>query len=273
MAFPFNLFPWLAGALTLAAGLACDTFLLARFTPLPPLRVEPKPWGMRELAQAAALICGVLLLSNSVYTGIAYWTHRDLESLAPLIIPAEAVLRIGILVGFLMFFKRRRIAIGDAVGRARFSAGLVWGVLFGLACLPPVSAVIFANDGVCRLLGIEPTDQPITELFTNTHSPVVLVSLTLFAMLIAPGFEEFVFRGFAYPVLKERFGPVRALIVISVAFAASHFHGPSFVPLFVLAMGLGLAYELTGTLLVPVTMHALFNTTMLVQLFYQRAHP
>jgi membrane protease YdiL (CAAX protease family) len=273
MALPFNLFPWLAGALALLVGLACDTFLLARFTPLPPLRVDPKPWGMSELAWGVAFVCSLLFLSNAAYAGIAYWTHRDLEALAPIIIPAEAVLRITILAGFVVFFKRCRIAVGDAIGRTRIRTGLAWGILFGLASLPPVAAVLFANDGVCRLMGIEPTDQPITELFTHTNSPVVLISLTVFAMVVAPVFEEFMFRGFAYPVLKERFGPVRALIVISIAFAASHFHGPSFVPLFVLALGLGLAYELTGTLLVPITMHAVFNTAMLVQLFYQRAHP
>jgi membrane protease YdiL (CAAX protease family) len=273
MALPLNLFPWVAGGLALLAGLACDAFLLARFTPLPPLRVEPKPWGTRELAWAVAMICGALFLSNSAYALLANRTHRDLEALAPLIIPAEAGLRLAILAGFFVFFKRRGITLGDALGRTRWRTGLAWGFLFGLASLPPVSAVLFANDGACRLLGIEPSDQPITELFTRTHSAVVLVSLTIFAAVIAPVFEEFMFRGFAYPALKERFGPVRALLLISVAFAASHFHGPSFVPLFVLALGLGLAYELTGTLLVPVTMHAIFNITMLSQLFYQRAHP
>ena len=98
------------------------------------------------------------------------------------------------------------------------------------------------------------------------------MTLTLFALVVAPVFEEFFFRGFAYPALKEHLGSVRALVIVSAAFAASHLHGPSFVPLFVLALGLGLAYELTGTLLTPITMHAVFNSTMIVQLFYQRAH-
>jgi membrane protease YdiL (CAAX protease family) len=42
--------------------------------------------------------------------------------------------------------------------------------------------------------------------------------------------------------------------------------------LVVLAVGLTLAYELTGSLLTSITMHSLFNLVMIVQLFYQRAH-
>jgi membrane protease YdiL (CAAX protease family) len=63
------------------------------------------------------------------------------------------------------------------------------------------------------------------------------------------------------------------LVIVSAAFAVSHWHGPSLLPLFVLALGFGLAYELTGSLLAPIIMHAFFNSTMIIQLFYQRAHP
>ena len=57
---------------------------------------------------------------------------------------------------------------------------------------------------------------------------------------------------------------------MSAAFALSHLHAPSFVPLFVLSIGLGLAYEWTGSLLAPVTMHALFNTIMMIRLLLLR---
>ena len=275
MALTFNLLPWIAGGLAILIGLVCDAVLLARFTPAPTLRIQRKAWGLHELAQATAVICGLLVLSNVAYAVVAHVTQKDFEALAPLIIPVELVLRIAALLGFAIFFKRRRIAFAASFGLDSVStrAALAWGAVFGLASLPPVGAVMLANDGFCRLIGIQPSEQPIADLFLATDSRLVLVTLTLFALVVAPAFEEFFFRGFAYPALKERFGAVRALVIVSAAFAASHLHGPSFVPLFVLALGLGLAYELTGTLLVPVTMHAVFNSTMIVQLFYQRAHP
>jgi membrane protease YdiL (CAAX protease family) len=85
-------------------------------------------------------------------------------------------------------------------------------------------------------------------------------------------FEEVFFRGFAYPALKQRWGAPRALMMVSGAFALIHLHGPSIAPLFVLAVGLGLAYELTGTLVAPMVMHALFNATNVAMLMFVRYH-
>ncbi len=79
------------------------------------------------------------------------------------------------------------------------------------------------------------------------------------------------FRGFAYPALKQRYGMWRGLVIVSLLFAVVHFHTPSVVPLFALGMAFGLAYELTGTLLAPIIMHSLFNTANVLMLFYVRA--
>lgn len=100
----------------------------------------------------------------------------------------------------------------------------------------------------------------------------VVVLIAVFAIMVAPVFEEFFFRGFAYPVLKQRWGTWRALMTVSAVFAAIHFHLPSFGPLFALGFGLGLAYELSGSLLAPITMHALFNAINVAMLLYVRAH-
>jgi membrane protease YdiL (CAAX protease family) len=107
-------------------------------------------------------------------------------------------------------------------------------------------------------------------MFTMTDSRLLLGLLVIFAIIIAPIFEEFIFRGFAYPVLKQRFGTWPALALVSTVFALSHVHVPSIVPLFVLAIGLGLAYEWTGSLLAPITMHALFNAIMVARLMLLR---
>ena len=84
--------------------------------------------------------------------------------------------------------------------------------------------------------------------------------------------KSFFFRGFAYPGLKQRWGTWPALVIVSAAFAAIHLHLPSLGPLFALAMGLGLSYEFTGSLLAPITLHALFNATNVGMLLYVRVH-
>jgi len=273
----------LAGACLFVLGLTCDAYLLARFAnarradspDAPLLKVGPKLWGMHELLLAATICTGIVLLVNSFYSLVATFTHHTLEELSPLIIATELLMRLGILVGFIVFLQRRHVGIAAAVGLRDLPPrhALAWGVVFGFASLPPVGILIAANDALCRALGLHPSEQPITEMFVTTDSPTMLGLLVIFAVFIAPVFEEFIFRGFAYPALKQRFGTWRALALVSVVFALSHLHAPSIVPLFVLAIGLGLAYEWTGSLLAPITMHALFNAIMVARLILLRAEP
>jgi membrane protease YdiL (CAAX protease family) len=265
-------------------GLLCDLYLLYRFCYRPRkdrsqgcsiLKVGPKPWGIVELVQLTALIIGLFLLSNSFYLIAAALTHRTVTQLLPLVIFTELIVRVAVLAGVFYLLRRQNRSLSDAFGLDAISpldtAG--WATVFGLASLPPVQGLVAATDKLGRLLGWKPSEQPIAELFTSADSPLFLLLLVVFAVVVAPVFEELFFRGFMYPALKQRFGAWRAMSIVSILFALSHAHLPSFLPLFILALGFGLAYELTGSLLVPTGMHALFNAMMVVKLMFDRAHP
>ena len=277
MPFAFKISPLLlAGTIVVVLGLICDAVIIARFLPVPHYRVPPKPWGGRALLISVLVLAGLIVLANGCYALLATLQHtKNVFKLAAIILPSELFLRVGILAGFVVYFRRCRILLRPALGLDAMPLGAAagWGVLFCLASLPPVGAIIFATNAFCRLFHIPIADQPIIDLFLNIHSPVLLVILLLFAISVAPVFEEFLFRGFAYPVLKQRFGLWPAWLLVAAVFSLSHWHAPSFLPLFVFALGLGLAYELTGSLVAPITMHALFNATMVLQIFYQRSHP
>ena len=58
------------------------------------------------------------------------------------------------------------------------------------------------------------------------------------------------------------------VLVSSLLFAAVHAHLPSFAPLFVLGTCFAIAYEWSGSILVPMTMHALFNGITLTALAF-----
>jgi membrane protease YdiL (CAAX protease family) len=88
------------------------------------------------------------------------------------------------------------------------------------------------------------------------------------AVVFAPFTEEVLFRGYLYPVLKRYAGSSFGILLNSALFAAFHMHGPSLAPLFVLAVCFSLAFEFTGTLLVSIIMHSLFNSLMLIELFF-----
>jgi uncharacterized protein len=270
----------IAGGLLLLLGLTCDVYLLFRFAfsqknPPPDghhLKVEPKPWGIPELILTASALLAVFLFSDAFYWLVAAMTHRTVLQLASLVITTEVFLRVGILVVCADFMRRRNLNLSSAFGlRAlRPLDAISWGIVFGLASMPPVQLLIVTSEKVIRAVGFKPSEQQIAELFATTDSRLLLCLLVVFALVVAPIFEEVFFRGFAYPALKQRLGAGRAMVIVSGVFAFSHVHLPSFVPLFALALGLGLAYELTGSLLVPIGMHALFNGVMVAKLLIGR---
>jgi membrane protease YdiL (CAAX protease family) len=56
-------------------------------------------------------------------------------------------------------------------------------------------------------------------------------------------------------------------------FAAAHTHLPSFAPLFVLGTCFTIAYEWSGSILVAMTMHSLFNSVSLTVLAFPELFP
>ena len=120
-----------------------------------------------------------------------------------------------------------------------------------------------------RLSGGNKSDrQEIVELFNGSTSLEQRVAIIVLAVAIAPIVEEFVFRFFFYGVLKRYFGRGIGLVVNALMFAAVHTHLPSFLPLFILGSCFTLAYEWSGSILVTMTMHSLFNAAQLIGLAF-----
>jgi membrane protease YdiL (CAAX protease family) len=91
----------------------------------------------------------------------------------------------------------------------------------------------------------------------------------IFAVVIAPVAEEFIFRGMLYPFVKQLGSPKMAFFGTSAIFAEIHFDAGTLVPLFVLALVLTWLYKKTDCLLAPVAAHSLFNATNLVVLHFE----
>lgn len=262
-------------------GLICDGWLWVHFIQAARaqrlagpglLKVGPSPWGLRQLGQATALLLLVFVGGNGLAAAATKLAGLEQDAAIPWLLVADLMLRVGILAGVVLYLRRLRMDWQQAFGlrtRSPFAAA-AWGGILYLAALPPLAVVFVLYKMFCGLVGIEDTPQPVAELFATTDSTFVVVTLGVFAVAVAPLFEEAFFRGFAHPIIKQRWGTWAALLIVSVVFAAIHFHLPSAGPLFVLAIALGLAYELTGSLWTPIVMHALFNSTNIVFLMYAR---
>ncbi|HEY2572504.1 MAG TPA: type II CAAX endopeptidase family protein [Verrucomicrobiaceae bacterium] len=107
--------------------------------------------------------------------------------------------------------------------------------------------------------------EPI-ETFQGSEGIFFKVVLGVAAVFIAPVAEETIFRGFLYGITKRFTDRWFAAIFTSLVFAGVHRHVGSAVPLFTLAMGFAVAYEMTGCLMVPVAMHSMFNAFNLLLL-------
>jgi membrane protease YdiL (CAAX protease family) len=88
------------------------------------------------------------------------------------------------------------------------------------------------------------------------------------ACVLAPVAEEMVFRGFLYPTLKRFAHPLIAATVVAGMFAVIHLSLTALFPLFILSLLLTLSYEWTGSLLVPILVHAGFNLTNIIITLY-----
>ena len=144
------------------------------------------------------------------------------------------------------------------VGRAAVAIGLAY---------PLIAAAIVATQVLLALNGRSGEPQDIVRFLAQPGASTARLVVAFSAVLFAPIQEEFIFRGYLYGVLRRYAGVPVGLLVNAALFAGIHGHAPSFGGLFVLAACLTLAYEWTGSLYVPMLMHALFNSLTVVSLF------
>lgn len=126
---------------------------------------------------------------------------------------------------------------------------LAWGVMMALPTL--AAGVLWI--AVLRHFGAMPAAQPST----------VLAWLAPLAILAAPAFEEFIFRGLLFGGLR------RSLPLLPSAFASAALfaviHPPlAMAPVFVLGLCTAYAAERSKSLLAPMLAHALYNAGMLL---------
>ena len=113
-------------------------------------------------------------------------------------------------------------------------------------------AFSYAHDAL-----VHPHQQAIVSEFP--HSAVGGVMFVLVAVVMAPAFEEIVFRGFLFRGLANSFGWVWAALISAALFGGAHLQLDVFLPLAALGFILAWAYHRTGSLWTNITMHALFN--------------
>jgi CAAX protease family protein len=219
-----------------------------------------RSFGLPEAIVAALLILFLFLtIGASVSQPSIQFSPQNL--LANFLLTVCVVL---VIVTFLQFRGFDVAALGGFF-RLSFIRTLSTGAILLFFAYP----LILLSDAITqRVFGGGSSKQNIVEFFSGSRTIEQRIMIIVFAVAIAPVVEEFLFRFFIYGVLRRYFGRLLGVTFSALLFAAAHAHLPSFTPLFVLGGCFAIAYEWSGSILVAMTMHSLFNSLTLTALAF-----
>ena len=226
--------------------------------PSPP---APRTFGLPEAFLAMTLI--LFLLLNIVVS----FQRSSAVTLRPEDLRANFLFTLFVVFFIAAFLKLRGIDL-DALGgfsKTSLKRAVSTAIILLLAATPLIAVAEGLTQG---FLGGESSKQEIVDLFNSSRTIQERVMIIVLAVVVAPMSEEFIFRFFIYGVLRRYFGVAVGLVFNALLFAAAHTHLPSAAPLFVLGACFTLAYEWSGSILVSMGMHALFNSAQLIFLAF-----
>src|SRR6266513_1613544 len=217
-------------------------------------------FGLPEAILAAVLVLFLLLnISASVSHPSIQFNARNLLG--------NFLLTIFVVLFIVTFLQLRGFDVGSLGGF--FRVGFIRTLSTGAILLFFAYPLILLCDVITqRLFGGGSSKQNIVEFFSGSRTIEQRILIIIFAVAIAPAVEEFIFRFFLYGVFKRYFGRLLGVTLSALLFAAAHAHFPSFAPLFVLGSCFAIAYEWSGSILVAMTMHSLFNSLTLTALAF-----
>ena len=265
----------------LFAGIICDIIILIRLKrkpiALPDItsRLLATRWTLNDVRMVLVAVAVVALF----FVGYAVFLH-----FSKLAVTTEYTEAVGALVetlsyqivafaAILSIVNSKGMSWREAFGleRANLAKNIRLGVFLYAAAMPVFvfSSVLYGM--LLNHFGFAVEQQEILSVLINPNLPYWLqISLILLAIVTAPIIEELVFRGIVIPAVARRFSVLFAVCLVSFAFAVIHFHAAALIPLFIIAVAFSCAYLYSGSILVPIVMHMLFNSlTVVFYLLFQ----
>ncbi len=138
-----------------------------------------------------------------------------------------------------------------------------WGVGGYLASLPLVIVISLVNQ---QLLNEQGGANPILDIILQSKDNLTIALLLLMVAVLAPVFEETLFRGFFLTSLTRYLPTWGAIIASAVLFAVAHLNISDLLPLTALGMVLGFVYTRSRNLLASMLLHGIWNSGSLIGL-------
>lgn len=232
---------------------------MARGEPLVAARPHAQvPW---EAGDVALVVVGYLVAATLM--------TRGMPESRPVIdrLVGNAVLSLGTMLAGIAWLRFRGAdwpALGFPGGRLRDDLAVACRAL-GLVVFPLLMAAAALN-------AIVTYDHPIVNFLDGRRDLVAAALVVISAVVVAPLTEEFFFRRILQGWLEKHFADESGVAVAlsAIAFASAHAgQGLAFLPLFPLALVLGLIAERTGSIVPCVLLHAMFNAVSVFLLLAQ----
>lgn len=200
----------------------------------------------------------LLLIVQAVYKDIESWQYQ---------LAANGVLIIWYTILLILFIAVARFGFARGLRgfglRWRWTGrDLIFAVLTLTALMPLIYGALIGIYQIGKLFNPDFMIQQHASLEALAEFPQWWMRAVIIfnAVLVVPLFEEVLFRGLLQSTLTAQLrSPWLSILSTSILFAILHPYPAHLVPLFILSVGLGYAYEKSGSLLRPIFIHILFN--------------
>ena len=172
--------------------------------------------------------------------------------------------QLGMLLAFFTFapLSRRDVSICTLPWRKGFKVALYT----LLACFPLLILTQWIVRIILLYFGVELEEQKLVSMIREIDSVPLIVLTFVMTVVLAPLTEEWLFRAGVYRFLKAHTQTWIAALISATLFSLVHFNITSFLPLLLLALVLTYSYETSGSIRLPILIHALFNTNTMIML-------
>ena len=225
--------------------------------------------GFFLLGQIGVVRFLIPLLALSFRSVVGASVFQTVKVQALLVIVVYGGMAMGVLT-FFYFLLRPFRPLPPGWFRLRLEAKAIgWGILGYLLALPLVTLVSFLNQ---RLWDGQGGSNPMLFLALRNQDWFALGCFFFTAALLAPLFEEWLFRGFLMVSLTRYLPQFGAILLSGFIFALAHLSLSEILPLWTLGSILGYVYGRSQNLISAIVLHSLWNSGTLIGLTVLGSH-
>ncbi len=233
------------------------------------MNLPPPSWGLGDVFKLF-----VILYFYSVLGGIALLSFRNFlvankcENLASLVY--TAFMNFIVILFFLRVVKRKYKLRDLGITVKNFFKDFIVGISVYSLFLPFFIALVFALNAIVDYFSYSPPPHPIVDVFvveSGRSNDNILWFSVILACTLGPIAEEFFFRAFLYPAIKQKYGKFYGLFFSSLIFASVHYSFFAFMPVFFLGFLLAYLYDKRGSLIPSIVIH-IFHNSLFIGYFF-----